>query len=190
MFAITPRLLLRPPWPEDADALYDAANDERVVRNLARLPWPYRPGDAEHYCKTAAAEPLPHLLILNRKADRPRLLGTCALDEREGRIMLGYWIRTDSWNRGYASEAGKALVAMARATGIARLSATHFVDNPASGAVLRKIGFHPTGQIERRWSEARQSLTPAHHYEWTAEDSDISDDHPAAVRFRAAAEAA
>ena len=172
MFAITPRLLLRPPWPEDAADLYAAANDLRIARNLARLPWPYRPADALHYCQTAAADPLPHLLVVDRQADRPRVLGTCGLDEREGRIVLGYWIRCDSWNRGYASEAGKALVAIARALGHDRLSATHFVDNPASGAVLRKIGFHETGAVEQRWSEGRKAMSPSRHFEWSVRGAD------------------
>ena len=170
MFAITERLLLRPPWPEDAAAIFEAANDERLVRNLARLPWPYRPNDADFYCKMAAADPLPHLLIFDRTMERPRLIGTCGLDETEGRIALGYWIRQDAWNKGYATEAGRALVAMGRALGYRRLTATHFVDNPASGAVLRKIGFRDTGRIEARWSEGRQSRAPARHFEWLASD--------------------
>ena len=176
MFAITPRLMLRPPWPEDAQQVFDAANEERIVRNLAQLPWPYRPEDAADYCATAGDDPLPHLLIFDRLAARPRLLGTCALDDKDHGVMLGYWIRSDSWNRGYASEAGKALVAMARALGHNQLTATHFVDNPASGAVLRNIGFRETGQIEQRWSEARQSRAPARHYRWHADEQDMADE--------------
>lgn len=187
MFAITERLLLRPPWPEDAAALYDAANDARIVRNLARVPWPYRLADAQHYrasafasvseiaasesaasesAASAALDPLPHLLICDRLAARPRLLGACALDEDAGRIVLGYWIRTDSWNRGYASEAGTALLGIARALGHRRIGAHHFVDNPASGCVLRKIGFHDTGHIAPRWSEARGALMLSREFLW------------------------
>src|SRR3546814_5039329 len=36
-----------------------------------------------------------------------------------------------------------------------KLSAGHFVDNPASGAVLRKLGFRPTGKVAQRYSLAR-----------------------------------
>ena len=38
MFAITERLLLRPGWAEDAPALARALGDERVARNLTRVP--------------------------------------------------------------------------------------------------------------------------------------------------------
>ena len=47
MFARTERLLLRPGWSQDAPALFKAIGDERIVRNLATAPWPYRPDDAE-----------------------------------------------------------------------------------------------------------------------------------------------
>jgi hypothetical protein len=36
-----------------------------------------------------------------------------------------------------------------------KLGAAHFVDNPASGAVLRKLGFWPTGKVAQRYSVAR-----------------------------------
>ena len=50
---------------------------------------------------------------------------------------LGYWLTPDAWGRGYATEAGEAVLAMARhALGLQRLDARHFVDNPASGRVL------------------------------------------------------
>ncbi len=49
MFARTPRLLLRPGFPEDAPALAVAIADEAIVRNLATAPWPYRMRDAEAF---------------------------------------------------------------------------------------------------------------------------------------------
>lgn len=176
MFAITPRLLLRPPWPEDASILYDAANDARIARNLARLPWPYHPADAESFCVGADGRTPPPMLIFDRQSDRARLIGCCELSEREGQIELGYWIRVDSWNRGYASEAGRALIDIARALGHERVSAGHFIDNPASGAVLRNIGFRETGRIEQRWSEGRKSKVHSRRYCWSRDDRDGDDE--------------
>ena len=49
MFTRTARLLLRPGWAEDAPALCAAIGDERIVRNLATAPWPYRLRDAEAF---------------------------------------------------------------------------------------------------------------------------------------------
>ena len=41
MFARTKRLVLRPGWAEDAQALADAIGHEDVLRNLLRAPMPY-----------------------------------------------------------------------------------------------------------------------------------------------------
>ena len=69
---------------------------------------------------------------------------------------FGYWLTPAAWGRGYATEAGRAVVQMARhALPIRRLSAGYFLDNPVSGNVLRKLGFRDTGRIERRHSLAR-----------------------------------
>ena len=46
-------------------------------------------------------------------------------------------------------------LANARSLGYDQIEACHFVDNPASGQVLRKLGFRPTGQIIKRFSVAR-----------------------------------
>ena len=47
------------------------------------------------------------------------------------------------------------MLAAARARGIRRVTACHFVDNPASARVLRKLGFRPTGRIEALHSLGR-----------------------------------
>ena len=49
MFHCTERLLLRPAWPEDWQAVYSGIADEGVVRNLARVPWPYSQDDARSF---------------------------------------------------------------------------------------------------------------------------------------------
>ena len=53
MFARTKRLLLRPGWAEDAAALAAAIADEKIVRNLATAPWPYRLDDALSFLASA-----------------------------------------------------------------------------------------------------------------------------------------
>jgi RimJ/RimL family protein N-acetyltransferase len=161
MFARTTRLLLRPAWEEDADALFRAIADERIVRNLATAPWPYLP---EHASGWIAAERAPHRpsALIFRTAGEPELVGGIGIhDTPEGNVELGYWIARSHWGRGYASEAGRAMVACARsALKLPRLVAGHFLDNPASGSVLRKLGFQPTGRISMRHSVARGEETP------------------------------
>ena len=144
MFAITERLLLRPGWAEDAPALAAAIGDEAIVRNTARVPWPYALGDAEQFL-ALPAEPLrPRFLILQR-CDGALIggIGLMGADQAE----LGYWIARPHWGQGYATEAGRAVVDIADASlRLPRLVASHAIDNPASGRVLAKLGFQRRGR--------------------------------------------
>ena len=156
MFARTERLLLRPGWAEDAPALAQAIADEAIVRNLATAPWPFALRDAEAFLAAPRDPVLPSFLIYQRTAGEPQLVGACGLGRRpSGAVELGYWIARDQWNRGFATEAGLALLAIAGALGLPRLEASYFIDNPASGRVLEKLGFLPTGLAAPRYSCAR-----------------------------------
>ena len=162
MFARTERLLLRPGWAEDAPALARAIADEAIVRNLAVAPWPYALRDAEAFLAAPRDPVLPSLLIFERTGGEPALAGACGLGRRpSGNVELGYWVARPFWGRGLATEAGRQLVAIARTLGLARLEASHFLDNPASGRVLEKLGFQPTGLVAPRLSCARGEDVPA-----------------------------
>ena len=161
MFARTPRLLLRPGFPEDAPALAAAIADEAIVRNLAVVPWPYRLRDAEAFLASPRDPVLPSLLVFERTAGAPQLVGSCGLGRRpSGAVELGYWIARPRWGRGFATEAAAALVEIARALGLACLEGSHFLDNPASGRVLEKLGFEPLGIVAPRMSCARGDRSP------------------------------
>lgn len=147
MFARTERLFLRPPFPEDWREVYRGINDAGVVRMLARAPWPYAPADAQAFCNVKR-DPLE----LEFAVTLPGVHGApvigmiglnCTLDVPE----VGYWISRGFRRQGYATEALRAVVETARMLGVRRVQAGHFVDNPASGGVLRKAGFAETGEV-------------------------------------------
>src|SRR5689334_7157212 len=146
MFARTPRLLLRPGFPEDAPALAAAMSDAAIAHNLANVPWPYRMRDAEAFLASPRDPILPSLLVFERTQGAPRLVGACGLGRRpSGAVELGYWIARLHWGRGYATEACAALVEIARMLGLPSLEGSHFIDNPASARVLEKLGFSARG---------------------------------------------
>jgi RimJ/RimL family protein N-acetyltransferase len=159
MFARTPRLLLRPGWMEDAPALAQAINDPAILRNLSRAPNPYGLEDAQAFLALPQDTRLPRLLAFTRTNGAPRLVGGCGvhLDEA-GMPEIGYWIARPYWGLGFATEAARAVLGMARASGVDGIRACHFADNPASGNVLRKLGFRFTGQSERRYSLGRDAM--------------------------------
>lgn len=155
MFARTERLLLRPSWPEDASALYEAIADQGIVHNLARAPWPYTVDDAAWFARQEHSQMFPNFMLMLRTDGAPRLIGSCGLGELDGEAELGYWIARPYWGKGFASEAARAVVGVAKALGHKKLVSGHFVDNPASGRVLRKVGFRPVGRQEQRYSTGR-----------------------------------
>jgi RimJ/RimL family protein N-acetyltransferase len=162
MFARTPRLLLRPGFPEDAPALAAAIADQAIARNLASVPWPYRMRDAEAFLASPRDPVLPSFLIFARTAAAPQLIGACGLGRRpSGAVEMGYWIARPFWGRGFATEACTALIGIAATLGLPSIEGSHFLDNPASARVLEKLGFEPVGIVAPRMSCARGAEVPA-----------------------------
>jgi RimJ/RimL family protein N-acetyltransferase len=162
VFARTARLLLRPGWIEDAPELVDAIAREEVAFTLARLPWPYTIEHARTWLSLPRAADDAGLLIYERTDGSPRLIGGIGLHpDDNGNTELGYWIVPSHWGRGFATEAGRAVIGIARdSLRLDRLVSGHFVDNPASGRVLHKLGFEPTGQVFDRDCLARGVSLP------------------------------
>lgn len=156
MFARTERLLLRPGFVEDAPELAAAIGHDVVVRNLATAPSPYGVEDAHRFLAMESDPLRPNFLITQRTAGTPRIIGGIGISSSEtGGPELGYWIAPSHWGLGFATEAGRAVLHIARSMGLPKLKAGYFIDNPASGKVLRKLGFRPTGQVVQRHSDAR-----------------------------------
>ena len=162
MFARTPRLLLRPGFPEDAPALAAAIADKAIARNLVSVPWPYRMRDAEAFLASPRDPVLPSFLVFERTATAPQLIGACGLGRRpSGSVEMGYWIARPFWGRGFATEACSSLIGIAATLGLPSLEGSHFLDNPASARVLEKLGFEPVGIVAPRMSCARGVEVPA-----------------------------
>lgn len=188
MFIRSERLFLRPGWPEEWEDLLTLIDDEDVVRNLARAPWPYTADDAKAFARTQHDRMLPNFFVTLPSSQGPssqgaRLIGSVGLSRDGDDVQLGYWIGRPFWGQGYATEAARALLSLARTLGHKRLVASHFVDNPASGRVLRKLGFCPTGVVRDRFSLGRGGEAPAQLLSLTlGERSDCDDDFTAAMR--------
>jgi len=182
MFMRSERLFLRPGWPEEWEDLLTLIDDEEVVRNLARAPWPYTAEDAKAFAQLQSDRReherlLPNFFVTLPGSEGARLIGSVGLSLVEGEVNLGYWIGRPYWGQGYATEAARAIVSLAKALGHERLVASHFVDNPASGRVLRKLGFCPTGEVRNRFSLGRGGEAPAELLSLTlGERSDCNDD--------------
>jgi RimJ/RimL family protein N-acetyltransferase len=182
MFIRSERLFLRPGWPEEWEDLLTLIDDEAVVRNLARAPWPYTAEDARAFAAREDERLLPNFLITLPGAEGASLVGSVGLARDGEEVELGYWIGRPFWGQGYATEAARAVLSLAKSLGHKRLVASHFVDNPASGRVLRKLGFCPAGVVRNRFSLGRGGEAPAQQLSLVLGEGSDCDDEIAAMR--------
>lgn len=169
VFHRSDRLLLRPVWPEDWQGVLLGIADEGVVRNLARAPWPYLEQDARAFTAMPIDPKFPRFIVT--RACDAAVVGCIGIDPSpasdgvtEGTVELGYWISRPHWGQGYATEAGRAVIAIARVLGYTRVVGSHFLDNPASGRILIKLGFEATGRVVERHSCGRGEEAPTAEY--------------------------
>ena len=86
--------------------------------------------------------------ICRREEDIP--IGYIQLSLEEGHD-LGYGLRRECQGEGFATEAGEALLRRARADGLDYVTATHDVNNPKSGAVMRRLGLTYRYSYKEQW---------------------------------------
>jgi RimJ/RimL family protein N-acetyltransferase len=157
----TERLRLRTLAPRDTARIAALAGDWDVARMTARIPYPYSVELADEWIGGLAEGEFV------RGIERGgALIGVCGyMPDDSGSAEIGYWIGKPWWGQGFATEAARALIAHCFAVaGFERVTCGHFVDNPASGKVIAKLGFRFIG-IDQLWCEARQSEVETLRYE-------------------------
>lgn len=155
MFMRTERLFLRPTFPEDWRDIHRGIADFGVVSMLARAPWPYREADAIAYCRREVPFGSMTFSVTVPELPGAPVIGQIGIEPDEEGHELGYWIARRHQRRGYASEAVRGVLSMAKAFGIKRVNAGHFLENAASGKVLKANGFVETGEIRPTACAAR-----------------------------------
>ena len=83
--------------------------------------------------------------------ENDRLIGYVYLHDIGGENDLGYALAKQYWGQGYASEACRAVVAQLREDGLPYITATHDVNNPRSGEVMKKIGMKYECSYDEFW---------------------------------------
>lgn len=145
------RIYLRHWQLSDAEVLYKYASDP-VVGERAGWP-PHQSVEESREVIRAVFSGDTSWAIVDRVTDEP--IGAvgygdacnCELPARPGEQVIGYWVGRPWWNRGICSEALTIMMHYIRLhTGISSLISGYFVNNPASGRVMEKCGFVPTGE--------------------------------------------
>ena len=64
---------------------------------------------------------------------------------------LGYGLRSEFQHRGIVTEAGKAVIKQLKKDGIPFVTATHDVNNPKSGEVMKRLGMMYQYSYKEQW---------------------------------------
>lgn len=148
MILHTDRLILRAVTPHDLDAVHAYMSDPEVCRFTAAGPFKKR--DTVTFLEGLA----------NRNDDRR---GYAIIERDTGEIIghvrcqpyepetseVGWIIRRNRWGRGYGTEVGRTIAAIAaRLPGVARVSARCRPENTASTRIMEKLGMTLVKRID------------------------------------------
>jgi ribosomal-protein-alanine N-acetyltransferase len=166
---VSDRLTLRQFTLADATRVCALIGDYDVAKMLSSCPHPYTMEDADDWLskrRARWADGSNFPFAITTKADG--LIGcigvqvTTSYEEKAlGAFQIGYWLGKPYWGLGYATEAGRAvLTAFDADLGPQPLVSGHFTENPRSGHVLEKLGFHYVGQPSPLFCVARGLEVP------------------------------
>jgi ribosomal-protein-alanine N-acetyltransferase len=150
----TSRLVMRPFTLADAPRVRELAGAVEVADTTLTIPHPYPEGAAEEwialhgeaYARGASAT---FAITVRETGEMAGAIGL-VIDRAHLHAELGYWVGVPYWGRGYCTEAAREVARFALGPlGMARVYACHFVRNPASGAVMRRIGMRREGSFRR-----------------------------------------
>lgn len=158
----TDRLLLRPFTSADAKDVQRLAGDKAIADTTLNIPHPYLDGVAEEWIATHQsgfeARKVVNFAVVSR--DTGELFGCASLinlSARYERAELGYWIGRPYWNKGYCTEAARAVVEYGFSVlELRRIYARFLKRNPASGRVMEKIGMLREGCLREHAKKQEQ----------------------------------
>lgn len=162
---LTRRLRLRPAAPSDAGFMFAHRSRPEVWRPGGYVP-PERAADSRRLLRRAAADWrragwTPRLWRIELRASGDPV-GFFNLRWPHGGVgELGYGIEPALWGRGYATEAARAVVALAFRLGAHRVQATCWTRNTGSAKVLARAGLRKEGVLRgylKRGREQRDEL--------------------------------
>lgn len=148
----TKRLILRKFTENDLYALYKIYSDREVNRFLPWFPLKtlenakpfYQSQFADKYAQKCGY----NYAICLRENDIP--IGYVNVAANAGHD-LGYGLRQEFWHKGIVTEAGRAVVAQLKKDGMAYITATHDVNNPRSGGVMKQLGMKYQYSYQEQW---------------------------------------
>ena len=149
----TERLVLRRPALADAEDVFTRYAGDPAVTRFMSFPTHRSISDARaflEHCQTEWTRWPAGAYLICARTDGALLGSTGFTFETELCATTGYILATDAWGLGLASEALRAVVALAPSLGLRRLQANCHPEHRPSQRVLEKCGFALEGTMGRR----------------------------------------
>jgi RimJ/RimL family protein N-acetyltransferase len=168
----TKRLLLRPITMADAEAMAQLAGDFDIARMTGSIPHPFPVLSAEirvTLFEVGRRRGLQYAYAITQ--DGGALMGIISLfrPNTDADFEIGYWIGKPYWQKGYMTEACKAIIHEAKhSLGLTTITAGVFSDNPASIHILKKLGFVASGPDSYYFSISRLCKAKSLSFVWHA----------------------
>ena len=154
----TTRLLLKRPVHAHAKEMAVLANNKLVSENLATMPYPYQPDDAIFWIN-GVTDMVGGFAVSIFLKITGQLIGCCGsgpVDDSD-EIDFGYWIDPQFWGKGYATEAGSAVLNQVFGHDrYEKITTDYQTENLASARVLEKLGFRAVG-ARKKFSVSRNA---------------------------------
>lgn len=152
----TPRLILRPLTPKDANALYNIMSDVEVMRYWKTDSW--KSMEQAYNAIDEATKDMNSgnkiIFGLIRKSDHA-LIGTCMIFnivKNCKRAEIGYGLTANAWGKGYMREALYEFLSFAFSKlNLNRIEAEIDPRNQSSAKILERLGFHKDGYLKQHW---------------------------------------
>lgn len=155
----TPRLVLRKLRTADTQTFFDRlGSSQAVTRYMLWVPHKDLSESAASIQKVLARYETGRCyrwgIALRETDSLIGIIDLLAFDEGSDSCSFAYMLGQDFWGRGFGTEALTAVLDFAFSQmGIQAVTADHFAENPASGAVMRKAGMQRVGTIPRKYQK-------------------------------------
>ena len=156
----TERLILRRFTEKDGQAFFDLINDGEVNTYLPLFPFEavedacdyLRNNYVESYAKAVGFR---YAICLKPNSIPVGYVNIADDDSHD----LGYGLKREHWHKGIVTEASKMVIEQVKKTAIPYITATHDVNNPRSGNVMKNIGMKYCYSYEEQWQPKNKLVT-------------------------------
>ena len=156
----TQQLILRQFNEMDLPALYDLLKDSEVNTFLPWLPVENME-EAKSFLHSRFLnyykQPSAYRYAICLKEDNKPIGYVCLSEDISH--DFGYALKKDCWHKGYATQSAHAVIQRLKKDGYSYITATHDINNPRSGEVMKRIGMKYKYSYIEQWQPKNIKVT-------------------------------